>query len=342
MKRSILSLIMLMLVICIPFFAYFYNNKFDLRVFNIFSDNDISYTLVESSLNGNQSSLDKLTKIILNANNLNEWENETDVKAYICSGDILGGPEKEIIIGISLPPDSSLLSILEPNNGKKQYYIYYTTTDLAPINSIKLFTLPFYDKSLILLKETLDESFGAFFKSTINEIFIWNNSKLEEAWNGTEKYTAYWNTAWDENNPENKWIKLKEDAIISMSQDNTLISVHSYQAYMESNTLDENIPEDDTFKTVKQRKLSSTYHWDNESMRYIRGYANLNSNTDLYDYDGINFIKKKELSNGETVKLIQDLNELADNLINNNLNYYKVLTSTGLIGYISKEAISLQ
>ncbi|MDI6601819.1 MAG: hypothetical protein QME46_08555 [Thermoanaerobacteraceae bacterium] len=342
MKKSILILIVLLLILCGLFLLIFSNSKYELQVLKIFTDENITYDLVDKALNGNKNSLREIAGIILDNINLNEWKNDPSIKIQICKGNILSGPEEEIIVGLSLPPDTGIVSILEPEINKAEYDIYYTTTDLVPIDSLKIINTPNWTNSLMYVKETLDESFGAFFKSTIIEIYGWKDNRLEELWNGTESYTACWNTAWEENGSDNKWMKLKENAIISMNKDNTEITVFSNQRYMESTYVSENIPEDDEFKTIKERKLVSTYYLDNELKRYIRGTASLNNNTILYDYDGMDFVKKLELPDGETVKLLQDLNELADNLINNKLNYYKIITSNGLTGYISKEAISIK
>lgn len=339
MKKGV---IIVVVILTLSIFTFYFNSISDIQVFKIFDTKELTFELVSNALKGDDKCLHDLANIILDNIDYKQWENDPKIKVHICKGNILSNEGEEVVVGISLPPDTGIISILEPIVDADKYDLLYTTTDMVPIDSIKVLRTPNLTHSLIFVKETLDERMGAFFKSTVIEIYAWMDNNLEVIWNGTESYTACWNTMWEENSTENIWKKLDENAIISMNENNTEIKVLSNQSYMESNYPSDNIPDDDKFKTIKTRTLTSTYYLDNELKKYILGTALLNNKTTLYDYDGINFIKKQELTDGETVKLLEDLNKLADNLINDELNYYKVLTKNGLTGYISKEVISMR
>ncbi len=340
MKKNIRNII-LILTICIILSIYLINTS-SVPIFKIFNTESVASGLIDKALNGDSSCMHNIANKILNSIKSNQYKYDNTAKVQLCKANILSENGEDVLVAISLPPNIGIISILKPMAGNNEYNIYYTKADFAPIASIKTIDTPELPHPVIYIKEALDDKFGASVKSTIVEIYAWTGDSLEVIWSGTESYTSCWINISERNPSKYEWRKIDENAIISMNKDHSEIKVLSTQSYSETDNSCENIPDKNEFETVKARQSVSTYYLDSELKKYILGSASLNGGSDLYDYDGMDFVKKQELPAGAKVKLLQDLNLLADNLISNDFNYYKVLTDSGLTGYISKDAVSIK
>lgn len=282
--------------------------------------------------------LQKIAQITMKNLNLN-W-NDEKINIIVKKGKLTGTHDDNLIIAISLVPDKGSLCIYKKNG--KVYEYFQGINDLVPINVVKIINSK-SGNNLIYLEEELNEKMGAFYKTTLAEIYDIGPNGAKLVFSANKDYEADWNEAFD-NTKNPSWLKLIENASIDISDKNNLrIMVISQQKLLKSKNNDSvNAPQDEDFKVVKSRTLNEVFYWEPKLSTFIMGKAIvLKDSATTYRYDGLNFNPENKIPRGEIINVINDMANSVENLANNKDQYVMALTEDGKTIYILKDDIKM-
>ncbi|SHE82551.1 hypothetical protein SAMN02746089_00855 [Caldanaerobius fijiensis DSM 17918] len=272
--------------------------------------------------------------------NLNlDWNNER-IKTIVKKGKLTGSNADDLIVAISLLPDKGSLCIYRKSG--KVYEYFQGINDLVPINEVEVINSK-NGNNFIYLEEELNEKMGAFYKTTLAEMYGINGSGVKLVFSANKDYEADWNEAFD-NKKNPSWLKLTENSNINISDKNNLrIVVTSQQKLLKSKTSDSvSAPQEEDFKLVKSRTLNEVFYWEPKLSTFIMGKALVfNDNTTTYNYDGLNFNPEGKIQKGEVVNIIDDMANNVENLAQDKNNYIMAMTNDGKIIYLLKDDIKI-
>lgn len=282
-----------------------------------------------------------LQKIALTTmKNLNIDWNKEKIKTIVKKGRIFGNKADDLIVAISLPPDKGSLCIYRKNG--KSYEYFQGINNILPINAVEVINFGDEDR-FVYLEEELDEKMGAFYKTTLAEMYQISDKGVKLVFSANKDYEADWSEAFDSKN-NSTWLKLTENSDIKITDKGNLrIIVTAQQKLLKSNASDSvSAPQDEDYKLVKSRALSEVFYWEPKISAFIMGKALvINDNAITYSYDGLNFNPSGKLAKGQVVNIVDDMEDNIESLVNDNSNYVMAITQEGKTVYLLKKDINI-
>lgn len=239
---------------------------------------------------------------------------------------LLGDPEPEIALSLSLAPDIGILTCLQKQ--QDHYILLYYIDDLLPL--IKIDKLPFTQKRDILFtREDHNERTGAFTEAQIVKIWGWKEKDLQVLWEDNTFWELNWYSNWDTQKMKNLdkegsdpyWIKLLHNStILYRETESPSLLVKSNQAYYQASSQSPTLPPEQSFELIAERTLEEEFQWQ--------------------DKWGL-FVLKKEIQpppNLPSFAIIKDMENHLDSLIQADRRY-KIITEKGEVLFINKDLL---
>ena len=172
---------------------------------------------------------------------------------------------------------------------------YTYVSDVGEFFDVKdVFFLPLSSDgtNIMIVREYANQNIGAYERSSFLKGYIWDdkNETFQNVLNIPEGIEVTWNGSWDTSGEE-RWQKIEErsEFVFNENYENDpTLKFTQYQAYKISESTDkDNIPDESTFHTAKNRVINQTYYWSDDWSRFILS-------------------EKKDKATGEKVAVIED------------------------------------
>ena len=252
-----------------------------------------------------------ISRIVLNDTGRNTvFSPEETLEITVYQGDLLGNGQEQAAITLSFGLKNTVLAVYTKDKESNNYTYISDVGEFFDIKDIFFLPLNSDGTNIMIIREYANQNIGAYERSSFLKWYIWNdkNEMFENVLSIPEGIEVTWNGSWDTSGEE-RWQKIEERSeFVSGENDknNPTLKLVQYQAYKVSESIDkDNIPEESTFHTEKNRVVNQTYYWDDNWNRFILS-------------------EKKDKSTGETVAIIEDysaspyvLVEAYNNMANN-------------------------
>ena len=219
---------------------------------------------------------------------------------------LCGSDEDEVVIAVSLLPDTGIMAVLQKQSG--YYVLLHFLDNLLPL--AKLDKLPFLDdREILLTREDYDEMAGAFSESRTLTLWGWEQKKIQPLW----KERCFWevnflNTWPDPAAHPRKWIKLTQNLTLSYSPDpSPHLLVKGIQTRDEAPAEREVLPAPHLFTPHASRPVQDTYRWNGDWHLFALGAGTL----ELPHNPAVKCVITKDLSDHlESMYLTEDKYEI--------------------------------
>lgn len=183
---------------------------------------------------------------------------------------LCGNDEDEVVIAVSLLPDTGILTLLQKQSG--YYVLLHFLDNLLPL--AKLDKLPFAGgREMLVTREDYNEMLGSFSESRTVTLWGWEQKKMQALW----KEHCFWevnflNTWHDPAAHPRQWIKLTQNLSLSYRLDPTPhLLVEGSQVREEAPAEREALPAPHLFKPQASRPIREIYRWNGDWQKFLLG-----------------------------------------------------------------------
>ena len=254
----------------------------------------VSETLTTEMLSDTEKNKEEIARIVLNDTGRNAvFEPQEAVKVTVYEGDLLGNGQQQAVIAVSFGLKNTVLAVYTKDKTGDSYTYVSDVGDFFDVRNVFFLPLTGEGTNIMIVREYANQTIGSFERSSFLKGYKWDeeNQTFQNVLSIPEGIEVIWNGRWD-NSQEERWQKIEERSEASTAEvensDGPALKLVQYQAYKISDSTDtENIPNDSTFQTTKNRVVNQIYYWDNDWRRFILS-------------------EKKDKATGETVAVIED------------------------------------
>lgn len=244
-----------------------------------------------------------------------------DVTVYL--GGAVTGNEEDVLVSLSFGPKNTVVAAYTPDGNVYEYV--GDLGDFYGVRSIRFVPSPELGKDIIIVRENVNQSFGAFEQADVLRGYVYENNGFRDVLNTPEKIESSWNNIWNQSDirEESLWRRVTESTESSWSTGETpQLTITRYQDYLESSEKEEGqVPQDDTFDKKQSRVVVERFTWSDAWGRFILREA-------------------VEKATGEKVAIIEDLSAspyllagLADD------KDYGIIRKDGVLDYVKAEEL---
>ncbi|SHJ78831.1 hypothetical protein [Paramaledivibacter caminithermalis] len=326
MKKIIMTMSIIFFItsfICFTYenFSIIFTSAIDtITIYNTF----IPYNLIKQYNSDNpvkkREAESEIKKICLDAIEYLNWQDYLDyIDLKIYKGNVIPNKREELIIGLNLSKDLSVVCIFIDND--QNYSFFGKIENLLPIEKIKFIEIPDKEYDFLVVYQMADERLGGFYYEKFLEIFFYNSGVFEKKLKEIVFFEEIFKDIWiDETAPENQWSKnMIKNNILFIENHTLYIAVSGIKnKYTTSNSI--TIPKSSDFKLIYSNSYKYKYYWNKDLLEFNRKE---------------NIVTFKNIP----VFIIGDSETDYKNLCNFSKNKYKLLTTSGKIIYIDKELI---
>ena len=129
---------------------------------------------------------------------------------------------------------------------------------------------------IVIVRERINQSLGSFEETDVLRGYIYEADGFRDVLNTPEKINASWNRIWNENlsQRDTQWNRVTEETeSVWGTGEDTEVTLTRYQTYEQSDYIEEEVPEDDTFLTKDSRIVVDRFYWSEKWGRFILGEA---------------------------------------------------------------------
>ncbi len=274
------------IIICIAFIALVI---FTIKTYGVVEQ--ITSDMLENP--NSEKNKQDIARIVLNDTGRNAVFSPDEVlEITVYQGDLLGNGQQQAIIALSFGLKNTILAAYTKD---KQIQNYTYVDDVGEFFDVRdVFFLPLHSDgtNIMIVREYANQNIGAYERSSFLKGFIWDNKNqmFQNVLNIPEGIEVTWNGSWDTSGEE-RWQKIEERSEFASgenNENNPTLKLVQYQAYKISESTDkDNIPDESTFHTAKNRVVNQTYYWSDTWKRFILS-------------------EKKDKATGERVAVIED------------------------------------
>jgi hypothetical protein len=245
-------------------------------------------------------------------------------------GDIAPAAGVEKIIGVSLTKDRGMLGIFNPGKGQPAMLYCLETLPLQELKVVQLET----GRNAVLIRELLDERFGAYFLSSFYALYTWQGDGLQEIWRKVAGNEEQWNRQWlDEGQG---WQGVSEQVTADFTRKDGRLAITTI-----SNQTLWSAPAAGGPRTrVQARTVTHTYRWEPAWGAMVMAVGRINSATALKVRQGNKYSDQLQLAAGAEVAVLEDEDLLAW-LRAGEPSYWRVKARNGQAGYVLKSFVDL-
>ncbi len=310
------------IIICIAFIALVI---FTIKTYGVVEQ--ITSDMLENP--NSEKNKQDIARIVLNDTGRNAVFSPDEVlEITVYQGDLLGNGQQQAIIALSFGLKNTILAAYTKD---KQIQNYTYVDDVGEFFDVRdVFFLPLHSDgtNIIIVREYANQNIGAYERSSFLKGFIWDdkNQMFQNVLNIPEGIEVTWNGSWDTSGEE-RWQKIEERSEFASgenNENNPTLKLVQYQAYKISESTDkDNIPDESTFHTAKNRVVNQTYYWSDTWKRFILS-------------------EKKDKATGERVAVIEDYSASPYVLVeeyNNMANNVAIQRQNGTIEIVPSNAL---
>ena len=245
-------------------------------------------------------------------------------------GDVTPAAGVEKIIGVTLSKDKGLLGVFCQEDGQM---VLLTTLNTLPLQELKVVQLE-TGRNAILIRELLDERFGAYFLSSFYALYTWEDGKLQEIWRKVAGNEERWNKKWLAGGEG--WQGVSEQVTTDFTRSEGKLAIKAI-----SNQIFWSAPAADGPRTkIQSRTITHTYRWEPAWGSMVMAQGRVNATTSLKERQGNKYTDRFKLAAGEQVAVLEDEDLLAW-LQPQEPAYWRIKTKNGQVGYILKTYLDL-
>ncbi len=213
-----------------------------------------------------------------------------EIKVY--QGDLLGNGQQQAVIAVSFGLKNTVLAVYTNDKNTGNYTYIDDVGDFFDVRDVLFLPLSTPGTNIMIVREYANQNIGAYERSSFLKGYIWDdkNQMFQNVLSVPEGIEVTWNGSWDTSGEE-RWQKIEErsEFVFNENYENDpTLKFTQYQAYKISESTDkDNIPDESTFHTAKNRVINQTYYWSDDWSRFILS-------------------EKKDKATGEKVAVIED------------------------------------
>ncbi|MDN5362293.1 MAG: hypothetical protein PWP70_1340 [Moorella sp. (in: firmicutes)] len=245
-------------------------------------------------------------------------------------GDVAPAAGVEKIIGVTLSKDKGLLGVFSQKDGQPVLLITLNTLPLQEVKVVQLET----GRNAVLIRELLDERFGAYFLSSFYALYTWEGDKLQEIWRKVAGNEERWNKKWLARGEG--WQGVSEQVTTDFTRSEGKLAIKAI-----SNQILWSAPAVDGPRTkIQSRTVTHTYRWEPAWGSMVMAEGRLNVTAPLKERKGNKYVDRGQLEAGEKIAVLED-EDLLSWLHPEEPAYWRVKTKGGQVGYILKTQLDL-
>lgn len=241
----------------------------------------------------NEQNQQDIARIVLNDTGRNAvFSPEETQQITVYQGDLLGNGQQQAVIALSFGLKNTVLAVYTKDKAGETYTYISDVGDFFDVRDVFFMPLSSDGTNIMIVREYANQNIGAYERSSFLKGYIWNdkNEMFQNVLSIPEGIEVTWNGSWDTSGEE-RWQKIEERSEFESGEDNKnnpTLKLVQYQAYKISESTDkDNIPDESTFHTAKNRVVNQTYYWSDDWRRFILS-------------------EKKDKATGEKVAIIED------------------------------------
>ena len=256
----------------------------------------------------------------------------TGIHYLQAEGDVAPAAGEEKVIGVSLSKDRGLLGVFA--GGEQQQPLLLAWLNTLPLQEIRIVELE-KDHNAILIRELLDERFGAYFLSSFYSLYNWQDGALQEIWRKVCVNEQQWNRRWLFNGEGWQGISEELEADFGSKDGRLVIRTICQQTHWSAPAAAA------ARTTIQSRTLTQTYRWEPEWQAMAMAEGTLSKAAYLKERQGNKYVNSLQLAAGELVAVLED--EGLQAWINpQEAAYWRVKTKSGQTGYILKDCLEIR
>ena len=251
----------------------------------------ITASMLESP-NSDENKQD-IARIVLNDTGRNTaFSPDEVVEIKVYTGDLLGNGQQQAVIAVSFGLKNTVLAVYTKDKNTENYTYIDDVGDFFDVRDVLFLPLSGSGSNIMVVREYANQNIGAYERSSFLKGYIWDdkNQMFQNVLSVPEGIEVTWNGSWDTSG-EKRWQKIEERSEFVFNENfenDPTLKFTQYQAYKISESTDkDNIPDESTFRTAKNRIINQTYYWSDEWKRFILS-------------------EKKDKATGEKVAVIED------------------------------------
>lgn len=258
-------------------------------------------------------------------------EESGEGRRFRVEGDVAPEPGPEIIVGANLSKDRGVLGIFSPATEPPKLLASLTTLPLQEIKIIEI------EPGLrgILLRELLDERFGAYFYTVFYTLYLYEGGACREVWRKAVSNEEYWQKRWLGGG--DGWQGLKDAVEVEFDRKDGKLVIKT----RETRVLWEGPEPGGPFTGIRERSWARAYRWDPRWKAVILGEGTVEEDTFLQARQGNRYVPMERLVAGARLAVL-DEEEVWDPQGRSAAGFYRVKTAAGLVGLVAKKAVRLR
>ena len=218
---------------------------------------------------------ENISRIVLEDTGRNAvFSPEETVEITIYQGDLLGNGQEQAVIALSFGLKNTDLAVYTKDKEGDGYTYVSDVGEFFDVKDVFFLPLSSDGTNIMIVREYANQNIGAYERSSFLKGYIWDdkNETFQNVLNIPEGIEVTWNGSWDTSGEE-RWQKIEERSEFAdgkTDNNNPTLNLTQYQAYRISDSTDkDNIPDESTFHTAKNRVVNQTYYWDDNWRRFI-------------------------------------------------------------------------
>ncbi|KYH33514.1 hypothetical protein [Neomoorella mulderi] len=245
-------------------------------------------------------------------------------------GDIAPAAGTEKIIGVTVSKDRGLLGIFSTPGSQP---VMLDCIDTLPLQEVKVVQLE-AGRNAILIRELLDERFGAYFLSSFYTLYTWQGEGLQEIWRKVAGNEERWHKKWLDQGEG--WQGVSEQVTTDFTREEGRLAIKT----ISSQTLWSAPAATGPRTKIQSRTVTHTYRWEPAWGAMVMAVGRVNKATSLKERQGNKYADRLNLAAGEEVAVLED-EDLLSWLKPGEPSYWRVKTKSGRVGYVLKGHLDL-
>ncbi|MBC7324767.1 MAG: hypothetical protein H5T99_05585, partial [Moorella sp. (in: Bacteria)] len=245
-------------------------------------------------------------------------------------GDVAPAAGTEKIYGVSLTKDYGALGIFNFNKGQPVLFVSLGT---LPLQEVKVVPLD-NRHNAILIREMLDERFGAYFLSSFYALYTWQGDGLQEIWRKVAGNEERWNKKWLDLGAG--WQGVSEQVTTDFTRQDGRLAIKTTSSQTLWSAPEATGPR----QAIQKRTVTHTYCWEPAWQAMVMATGRINRATSLKVRQGNKYLDGPRLAAGEEVAVLED-EDLLSWLRPGEPSYWRVKTRSGQVGYVLKPHLDL-
>ncbi|MBE3581626.1 MAG: hypothetical protein IMW96_08360 [Thermoanaerobacteraceae bacterium] len=246
-------------------------------------------------------------------------------------GDVAPEPGREIIVGASLSKDRGAVGIFSMAGEQPRLLASLATLPLQEIKVVEI------EPGLcgILLRELLDERFGAYFYTVFYTLYTYEEGACREIWRKVVSNEESWQKKWLGGGEG--WQGVKDTAEVEFAREDGRLVIKT----RETRVLWEGPEPGGSPTGTRERSWARVYRWEPRWKAMILGEGVVEEDTFLQARQGNRYVPLEKLAAGERLAIL-DEEEGWDAMGGAAAEFYRVKTAAGSVGFVGKEAVSFR